>query len=97
MPRIIERFDLRRRFFTSALFEQDVVVLSGIEGRVQVDEINVFIGSFFPKNFQIVTEIEPALPGVLNRFGERRALPSIGERMTGHPRSRATRVPTWQS
>jgi hypothetical protein len=43
------------------------------------------------------TALRPSGRRVLNRFGERRALASIGERRTGHLRSRATRVPTPQS
>ena len=47
----------------AALFlEEDVVIGVGVEGRVEIDEVNAGVGDVVAQDVQIVTEVEFVLP-----------------------------------
>ena len=58
VPGVGERPDLRRRLLAGLLPEQHVVVGVGIEGRVEVDEIDRLVGEVLSHDAQIVAVVE---------------------------------------
>ena len=47
----------------AALFlEEDVVVGVGVEGRVEVDEVNAGVGDVITQDFEVIAEVELILP-----------------------------------
>ena len=57
-PCVVEGGNLRRRLLAAALAEQDVVSGVGIEGRVEVDEVNALVGDVLTQDVEVVAEVE---------------------------------------
>ena len=57
-PCVVEGGDLRRRLLAAALAEEDIVRGVGVEGRVEVDEVNALVGDMLPQDVEIVAEVE---------------------------------------
>src|SRR5688500_4620065 len=53
-PRILERCDLRRRLRAVAFSEEDVVVLGGVERRIQVDKVHRLVLHVATKDVYVV-------------------------------------------
>ena len=58
MPSVVERGDLRRRLFAALLAEEDVVGGVGVEGRVEVDQVDAFVGDVLAQDVEVVAEVE---------------------------------------
>ena len=62
LPRVSECLDLRDGLRGITLAEQDVVGGVGVEGRIEVDEIDGLIRDMLPHNRQIIPEVELVAP-----------------------------------
>ena len=58
MPGIIEGGDLCRRLFAALFAEQDVIGGVGVEGRVEVDQVNAFSVDVLAQDVEVVAEVE---------------------------------------
>ena len=55
---VVEGDGLRGGLFAAALPEQNIVCCVGVEGRIQVDEVNALGGDVLTQNVEIVAELE---------------------------------------
>jgi hypothetical protein len=53
-PGILKCSDLRVRLVPPGSLEQQVVIALGIEGRVEIDEIDAVIGDVLAQDFEVV-------------------------------------------
>ena len=58
VPGVLEGGDLGGGFLAGALAEEDVVGGVGVEGRVQVDEVDGLVGDVLAEDVQVVAEVE---------------------------------------
>ena len=67
MPGVLKRGDLR--FAVGAAFglEEHVIIAVAVEGRVEVNQVDAFIGEVFPvaQDLEVVAVIEPVVHGHL--------------------------------
>ena len=63
MPGVLEGGDLRFAVGAALGLEEHVVIAVAVEGRVEVDEVDAFIGEVFAaaQDFQVVAVIEPVV------------------------------------
>ena len=57
-PGVVEGGDLRGRLFTAALAKEDIVGRIGVEGWVQVDEVNALVDNMLTQDDEVVAEVE---------------------------------------
>ena len=57
-PGIREGGDLRLIFVLLRLLEQDIVVAGGVEGRIEIDEINRLVRDMLPHDRQVVAIVK---------------------------------------
>ena len=77
VPGVLEGGDLGGGFLAGALAEEDVVGGVGVEGRVQVDEVDGFVGDVLAEDVQIVAEVEAVGGFVGGGGGHGRAVPWV--------------------
>jgi hypothetical protein len=58
MPGVLEGFNLRLAVVAAGRFEEQVVVVLGIERRVEIDEVNGFVRKVLAEDLEIVAVIE---------------------------------------
>jgi hypothetical protein len=58
LPCVGEGLYLGGGIFAGLFAEQDVVGCVGVEGRIQINEVNGLVGNVFPKNGKVVTVVE---------------------------------------
>ena len=58
VPGVVEGGDLRGRLFAALLAKQYVVSSVGVEGRVEVDQVDAFIGDVLAQDVEVVAEVE---------------------------------------
>jgi len=58
MPRVFKGVNLRGRLLAVALFEENVVVLVGLEGRVEVDEVYRFVPDVAAEDVEVIAVVE---------------------------------------
>ena len=58
MPGVLEGGDLRGGFLAGALAEEDVVRGVGVEGRVQVNQVDALIADVLAEDVQVVAEVK---------------------------------------
>ena len=58
LPRVLERRDLRLGLLAALFGEQHVIVGVGVEGRVEVDQVNSGIGQVATQDVEVVAVIE---------------------------------------
>ena len=61
LPRVLEGHDLRGGFGFVVLFEEHVVVLAAVEGRIEIDEVNRLVLDVLAQDGQVVAVIEAVL------------------------------------
>jgi hypothetical protein len=66
LPRVLEGLNLRGGARAVLFGEQDVVVLTAVEGRVEVDEIDGFVLDLAAKDFEVIAVVK----FVLSHWGE---------------------------
>ncbi len=59
-PGVDEGVELRLAYFAAGLAEEDVVIGVGVEGRLEVDQIDAGVGELFrvPEPLEVVPEVE---------------------------------------
>ena len=62
VPGVLEGGDLGSGLLAAFFLEEDVVVGVGVEGRVEVDEVNGGVGDVVAEDVEVVAEIELILP-----------------------------------
>ena len=82
VPGVVEGVNLGGGALAARLLEQDVVGGVGVEGRVEVDEVDALVRDVFPEDAEVVAEVELVLPvshavsrawGVIGVHGSSRA------------------------
>jgi hypothetical protein len=58
LPRILKRHDLRGGFFAALFLEEHVVGGVGVEGRVEVNQVNAGVRDVVAKNVQVIAKLE---------------------------------------
>jgi hypothetical protein len=58
LPCVLEGVDLRAGFRAIFFGEEDVIVLAGVEGRVEVDEIDGFVAQVALEDVEVVSVVE---------------------------------------
>jgi len=58
MPRIVKRLDLGCRFRSILLGEQDAVFGLGVEGWIEVDQIDRLVIDVAAKNIEVIPEVK---------------------------------------
>ena len=58
LPRVLEGVNLRGGLLAAALFEEDVVVLVGLEWRVEVDEVYRFVLDVTTQDVEVIPVVE---------------------------------------
>jgi hypothetical protein len=53
-PGVVEGFDLRRGGLAAALLEEDVTGAVGVEGRIEIDEVDRLVGHVLPQDVEVV-------------------------------------------
>ena len=58
MPSVLEGLDLGVADGAGLFAEEDVVISLGVEGRVEVDEVDGLVGTVSPEHVEIVAVVE---------------------------------------
>ena len=66
MPGVLEGGNLGGRLLAALFLEEDVVVGVGVEGRVEVDEVNAGVGDVIAQDFEVIAEVELILNQTVN-------------------------------
>jgi hypothetical protein len=61
LPGVLEGADLGAGLGAVFFGEEDVVVLAGVEGRVEIDEVNRLVADVEPEDFEVVAIVELVL------------------------------------
>ena len=61
LPGVLEGVNLGARLGAVFFGEEDVVVLAGVEGRVEIDEVNRLVADVEPEDFEVVAIVELVL------------------------------------
>ena len=53
VPGVLEGGNLGRGLLAALFLEEDVVVCVGVEGRIEIDEVNAFVGDVIAQDVQL--------------------------------------------
>jgi len=58
LPSTLDSHNLGKAFSAAFLFEQHVVGGAGVEGRVEIDQVNAGVFDVIAENFKVVAEVK---------------------------------------